>query len=91
MSDVGTVSFVIATHRRRDVVLSTLQRLYCLGMSMPDSEIIVVDNASGDGTTEAIAERFPQVRVIAMERNLGSCAKAFGVDEARGEFVVVFG
>lgn len=37
----------------------------------PDHEIIVVDNASSDGTVEFLRERFPQVRVLACETNLG--------------------
>ena len=82
------ISFVIATYNRRDVVLCTLQRIHCLGMSPADAEIIVVDNASLDGTGEAIKQRYKRVRCIALDENLGSCAKAAGVDEARGRYVV---
>jgi rhamnopyranosyl-N-acetylglucosaminyl-diphospho-decaprenol beta-1,3/1,4-galactofuranosyltransferase len=35
-------------------------------------EIIVVDNASTDGTAKMIAERFPQVTVLPMAENLGT-------------------
>ena len=34
-------------------------------------EVIVVDNASGDGTVEMLASDFPEVRTIASEENLG--------------------
>ena len=34
-------------------------------------EVVVVDNASTDGTAETIAERHPDVRVLRNERNLG--------------------
>jgi N-acetylglucosaminyl-diphospho-decaprenol L-rhamnosyltransferase len=34
-------------------------------------EIVVVDNASTDGTSELVRERFPRVRVVRNERNLG--------------------
>ncbi len=34
-------------------------------------EIVVVDNASSDGTAEAVAKRFPRVRVLANGENLG--------------------
>jgi len=36
-----------------------------------DHEVIVVDNGSADGTVEAITERFPKVRVVALDENLG--------------------
>ena len=36
-----------------------------------DPEIWVVDNASTDGTAQAIRARFPAVRPIVMERNVG--------------------
>ncbi len=37
-------------------------------------EVIVVDNASGDGTVEMLASDFPEVRTIAGEENLGFAA-----------------
>jgi GT2 family glycosyltransferase len=38
------------------------------------AEIVVVDNASGDGTVEMVQQEFPQVRLIANDRNLGFAA-----------------
>ncbi|MCB9850501.1 MAG: glycosyltransferase [Phycisphaerales bacterium] len=86
-TDNPPISIVIATHNRRDVTLATLHRLFCLGAETRNAEIIVVDNASSDGTAGAIAERFP-VQCVALDRNLGACAKARGVTIARGEIVV---
>ncbi|GIW39731.1 MAG: hypothetical protein KatS3mg076_0308 [Candidatus Binatia bacterium] len=39
----------------------------------PNWTATVVDNASTDGSVEAIRERFPAQRVLVMEKNLGFC------------------
>jgi len=36
-----------------------------------EHDVIVVDNASTDGTAELVAERFPRVRVVRLDENLG--------------------
>ncbi|MGQ9648514.1 MAG: glycosyltransferase [Phycisphaerae bacterium] len=87
---IGTpsVAIVIATMNRRDVVLFTLARLHQPNRIPGDHEIVVCVNPSSDNTVEAIRERFPDVRVISLDRNLGSCAKAVGVAETRSEYVL---
>ena len=80
------VSFVLATYNRRAVVAETLARVHQCGLDRRDYEIVVVDNASNDGTVEAIS---PQGDVVVrLRRNAGSCAKADGVDRAGGRFIV---
>ncbi|MBV9769105.1 MAG: glycosyltransferase, partial [Bryobacterales bacterium] len=37
----------------------------------PENEIIVVDNGSQDSSAEFLRDRFPSVRVLALDRNLG--------------------
>ena len=52
-------------------------------------EIVVVDNASEDGSAEA-AERIPGVRVIRMGRNAGfSAANNAGIRESRGDLLLL--
>ncbi|MCH8147655.1 MAG: glycosyltransferase [Planctomycetes bacterium] len=81
-----TVSFVIATHNRRQVVLRTLARVRECGLDRAKYEIILVDNASSDGTADA-AQPMADL-VIRRRTNAGSCAKSYGVDMARGRFIV---
>ncbi len=82
------VSFIIASHNRREVVLNTLQQLHTAARPSGSFEAIVVDNASVDATPDAIRRAFPDVTLLPLRRNVGSCAKAYGVDRAHGAYVV---
>ncbi|MBK8959377.1 MAG: glycosyltransferase family 2 protein [Proteobacteria bacterium] len=58
------------------------------GAARVSAEVIVVDNASADGCAEFVRERFPAVRLIANDANLGfarACNQA--MDIARGRHV----
>lgn len=88
MGSTPSVAFVLATMNRREVVLATLARLHEPDRVPGDCEIVVCVNPSNDGTVEAIRGRFPGVRVLELDRNLGSCAKAVGVGQTDSEYVV---
>ncbi len=82
------VSVILASFNRRDVVLDTVRLTRERLSGLQRVEVIVVDNASDDGTADAL-HRLPGVRVIALRENLGSCAKALGVDQARAPFLLL--
>jgi GT2 family glycosyltransferase len=82
------VSFLISTFNRCAVLLETLDRVKACGLGREDFEILVVDNASPDGTATALAELHPDVRLFPLRENLGPCAKNIGLREARGEYVI---
>lgn len=82
------ITFLISTYNRCEVLLQTLRRLVDCGLPREQFEIIVVDNASRDGTVDAITENNLGVRVIALQHNKGPCAKNVGLAHARGEFVI---
>jgi GT2 family glycosyltransferase len=53
-------------------------------------EVVVVDNASRDGSADAIADRFPWVTLIRSERNLGFAAgNNLARAHARGSVIVL--
>jgi GT2 family glycosyltransferase len=59
-----------------------------LRQSDADYEVVLMDNASTDGSVEFVRGRFPQVRVLAQERNLGFAAgNNLGIRASQGEFV----
>jgi GT2 family glycosyltransferase len=78
------VTVVMMTRDRRAQVLHTLRQLRELSGPVP---IIVVDNASSDGTVAAIRSAFPDVTVLAQEVNLGAPARTVGVRAARTPYV----
>jgi GT2 family glycosyltransferase len=66
------LAVVIVTWNVRDLALDALRTLYAdLDNSGLSAQVIVVDSASSDGTSAAIAEQFPQARVIACDENVG--------------------
>lgn len=82
------VSFVISTHNRRDVLLQTLSRLQCCGLHHRAFQVLVVDNASRDGTAQAVCQMFPQVILICLQKNRGACARNEALRQAAGRYVV---
>ena len=82
----STVSFVTISYNRREQVRSLLASVYA-GRVVPD-EIVVVDNASQDGTLEMLAREFPAVRVLAnAENHLASYAANQGLQVTTGDYV----
>lgn len=84
MSLSHLASLIILTRNRKDELLDTLGHSVDSGGA---PQIIVVDNASTDGTTETVSDRFPQVRVITTDRNEGAIARNRGILSAGTPFV----
>jgi GT2 family glycosyltransferase len=81
-----TVTVVIATRNRRDELLGTLRRLSVL----PDRPmVVVVDNASADGTPAAVREKFPEFDLMELGENRAAAARTAGVERARTELVAL--
>ncbi len=80
------ISFVLATHNRHDVVKRTLAAIVRHGPPRDLFEIIVVDNASTDGT-QNLARSLADEAIL-LDTNEGSCAKAHGAERAQGQYVV---
>ncbi len=69
------LAVVIVSWNTRDLTLNALRSLLAdVDMHGPQTEVWVVDCASTDGTPQAIREQYPQVSLIASDRNLGFAA-----------------
>ena len=85
-----TVSIVFLAYNRRDTLAVALdQVLERLDYPADRLELIVVDNASTDGTAEMVEEHYPAVRVLRSPRNVGASAWNEGMTTARGEWRMI--
>jgi GT2 family glycosyltransferase len=81
---VGGVTVVVITRNRRESLLRTVDRLRGLPEAPP---LVVVDNASGDGTTQALQAAWPDVDVVRLDDNLGAAGRTVGVVRAGTPYV----
>jgi N-acetylglucosaminyl-diphospho-decaprenol L-rhamnosyltransferase len=78
------VAVVLITYNAAARVPRALERLSAL----PEQPaLVVVDNASTDGTPDAIRRDFPHVRVIRLDRNLGAAGRNHGVAAVAAPYV----
>ena len=82
---MAVVSAVIVTRNRKDALAVTLDRL----RDLPVDEVIVVDNASEDGTAELVRSRDSPVKLIETGDNLGTAGRNLGAEDARGELLLM--
>ncbi|MDY0814528.1 glycosyltransferase family 2 protein [Kitasatospora purpeofusca] len=80
------IGVVVITRNRRERLLHTLDRLRSLPEAPP---VLVLDNASADGTAAAVRDRHPWAAVRVLRRNRGAVARNLGV-EALGTPYVAF-
>jgi GT2 family glycosyltransferase len=81
------LSIVIVTWNGKRYALECLESLQACPATVP-TETIVVDNASTDGTPDAIRTRFPGVRLIENHANLGFAkANNIGMAASRGKYL----
>jgi hypothetical protein len=79
------LSIIVVSYNTREVTLACLASVYRYPPDVP-FELILIDNQSADGSAAAVSERFPQVRLINAQENLGFArANNVAAREARGE------
>ena len=82
------MAFVITNWNGRQFLETCLASVFA--QDFQDFEVFLVDNASTDGSVELVRSRFPQVRIIQNEANLGLCAaNNRGILATTAEFVAI--
>lgn len=75
------VTAVVTAYNRRELLVEALQALE--RQSVPVDSIVVVDNASTDGSADAAASAAPRADVLRLERNTGGAGGfAVGIERA---------
>jgi GT2 family glycosyltransferase len=93
MKEKPVLSIVIVSWNVREDLRECLQSLLREEGSRLESgeiEIIVVDNASTDGTAEMVNLEFPQVKLLVNSQNLGyTKANNIGINHSRGKYILL--
>ncbi len=89
MTSVVPVSCVISSFNKKEHVLANLRAL--AEQRARPAEVIVVDNASSDGTEAAVRAEFPDVKLIVMPHSRFGACETFnlGFKAATQEFVAI--
>jgi N-acetylglucosaminyl-diphospho-decaprenol L-rhamnosyltransferase len=83
------LSIVVVSYNTREMTLACIASVIAETHEV-DYEIVVVDNASSDGSAEAVRLHAPTVRLIEPGRNLGfALANNLAVEQARGRHVLL--
>ena len=89
-SDLPSVTIVIVVYNRRDELREVLHRMLSESDYPTDRvDIVVVDNASSDGSAAMVRDEFAQVQLIARGTNIGAPAWNDGFAVARGDYVLI--
>lgn len=83
------VTIVFLVFNRREELRESLRRMLAESDFPPDrSDVVVVDNASQDGSADMVARDFPHVRLIRRTTNSGVSGFNDGFAAATGDFVL---
>jgi GT2 family glycosyltransferase len=90
MTDDRALEIVIVAYRCRELLLACLRSIEAHPYTGGSTAITVVDNASADGTVEALRAAFPRVRIVELPANLGyAAANNVALRASRAELILL--
>lgn len=82
------LSIVVLNYKTKGLLKQCLRGILDAQLPVP-YEVIVVDNASGDGSVEMMREAFPDIQLVVSPRNVGFAAGMnLGFQKATGEYLM---
>lgn len=83
---MSNIAVVVLAYNSGDAILDCIASV----VSQDPSEVVIIDNASTDSAPARLRERFPQLRIVRNERNIGFAAAANqGIRQTRAPYVLL--
>jgi len=81
------ISIVIVNYNGKKYLHNCLKSVF--DSNYKNFEVILVDNASEDGSDLEATKKFPEIKLIKNKKNLGASGRNSGIIASKGEFVVL--
>jgi GT2 family glycosyltransferase len=83
------LSIIIVSFNTKEIITKCLNAIFESEKFTDNFEIIIIDNASKDGSVTYLKEKFPHIKIISLEKNIGfAAANNIGVKNSTGEYVL---
>ena len=87
---MSKITVVIPNYNGKKFLKGCLESLYDQAAGTPEFEVLIVDNASSDGSVEQAQKAFPDIRVIRLSENTGFChAVNIGIQESNSPYIIL--
>lgn len=87
---MSKISIVIPNYNGERFIEGCLEAIYCQEEGTPDFDIIIVDDRSTDTSVSIIGAKYPGVKVIINEKNIGFAGSVNrGITESDAEYVIL--
>lgn len=89
MADNPDLSIIILNYNVKDLLINCLESIFKSKSPKDNWQIIVVDNASEDGSVEEVRKRYKDIEILENEKNLGFAAgNNVGVKRAKAPVIL---
>ncbi len=87
---MARLSIIIVNWNVRELLDRCLASIFAADLAPGSFEIIVVDSASADDSVAMVRQKYPAVRLLAQERNVGfTRGNNIGLAQAQGDFLLL--
>ena len=82
------VTIVIPNYKGKEYLFSCVKSLY--EKDQTEKKILIIDNASNDGSIEEVVKEYPEVECVMLDKNYGFCrAVNIGIEKTDTPYVIL--